>query len=332
MSFLLPPNLHTETGNLRKVGFEIEFGGLSLEQAASIIIGLYGGTLEKKHNYAFIVKNTQFGDFVLESDSRFLSQKKYDSYLEKLGVSPDSLLTENVEKILDKLAGTLVPFEVAMPPLKITELEAAEKIREKLFEHSAQGASSSIFAAFGMQMNPEIPDFKAETIHAYLRSFFLLYDWLVQESDITIARKIAPYINPFPHQYIDLVLSPRYRPDLSQLIEDYLEYSPTRNRPLDLLPLFAYLNKDLVFSFPVEKHLIKPRPTFHYRLPNSEVDDPTWSFAKEWNKWVLVERLASDPDQLSKMTENYLNLRASNPLFLKSPWILKTREWIDATK
>ena len=329
-SFLLPPRLYNSAGEIRKVGFEIEFGGLSLEETAKIILSLYDGTLERKHNFAFKVKGTQFGDFHLESDSRFLSQKKYSAYLEKMGVAPESALTDNVEKFLDKLAGTLLPFEIAMPPIPINQLQAAERIRERLFENSALGTSSSIFAAFGMQFNPEVPDENPQTILGYLRAFFLLYDWLVEESEIAIARRIAPYINPFPQEYMDLVLNPLYQPDMRNLILDYLDFNPTRNRPLDLLPLFTYLNRDLVFRFPVERHLIKARPTFHYRLPNSEIDDPHWSFAKEWNKWVFVEELAADPVKSLRMSYDYFEFHSPSRIFQKGPWVSKTREWIDA--
>jgi hypothetical protein len=48
---------------------------------------------------------------------------------------------------------------------------------------------------------------------------------------------------------------------------------------------------------------VRPRPTFHYRLPNCLVDDPSWSFALEWNRWVEVERLAEDPVRLARACE-----------------------------
>jgi hypothetical protein len=89
-------------------------------------------------------------------------------------------------------------------------------------------------------------------------------------------------------------------------MRDYLERNPTRNRPLDWLPLFAHLNKDLVFEYPVEKDLIKPRPTLHYRLPSSLIDDPSWSIATEWNKWVIIDDLAANlvisPELLSSLS------------------------------
>src|SRR6185312_17067732 len=109
-----------------------------------------------------------------------------------------------------------------------------------------------------------------------------VYDWLYIESEIPLARKLAPFIHSFPDDYIELVLDPAYHPDLETFMTDYLINNPTRNRPLDLLPLFAWIDAEKVFSFPVEKDLVKSRPTFHYRLPNSEVDDPDWSVASDW--------------------------------------------------
>lgn len=329
MDFLQPPWTQTEKGETRRVGFEIEFGGLGLEEVAQIIVQLHGGSIQRVHTFSYRIVDTRFGDFVVESDSRFLSQKKYDQYLIKMGLAPDSVLTDNVEKFLEKFAGSLLPFEIAMPPIAMDRLQAAEQIREALYRHSALGVSSSLFAAFGMQINAEVPNFKVETILSYLRAFFLLYDWLVEESEIAIARKIAPYIHPFMNEYVSHVLRPSYRPDLDQLMRDYLRTNSTRNRPLDLLPLFAYLNKDLVFRYPVERDLIKPRPTFHYRLPNSEIDRPDWSFAKEWNKWIQIEKLAADPVRIEKMSQDYMRIHEQKT-FVKSPWILKTREWIDA--
>ena len=74
----------------------------------------------------------------------------------------------------------------------------------------------------------------------------------------------------------------------------------TRDRELDLLPLFAHLVPDQVYAT-VSETLVKPRPTFHYRLPNSRVDDAAWGgVIEEWNRWVAVERLAADAPRLAE--------------------------------
>jgi hypothetical protein len=328
MDFQLPPRIFNEKGEKRRVGFELEFGGLSLEETSRILTLLFGGSALRESDYVYRV-HTYIGDFTLEADSNFLKNKKYEKYLKMLGLSPEtSQLGHDIEEALSKLAGTLIPFEVVMPPLPIDNLTPVERIRQELQQNSAKGTKSSFYMPFGMQFNPEVPDFKSETLLSYLRGFFLLFDWLYEESDISIARRVAPFIHDFPEDYINLVLDPAYAPDLDAFMIDYLRYNSTRNRPLDLLPLFAFMDQEKVFSFPVEKELVKPRPTFHYRLPNSMVDDPHWSIAGDWNKWVEIENLANDQERLRKMMADYIETRDGNFLFVRAKWVEKTRHWL----
>jgi len=327
MEFQVPPRLYTQNGEKRRVGFELEFGGLPLENTAQILLLLFDGQLKRESEFVFKISTT-LGQFGLEADSSFLKSKKYEKYMRLVGLDPGSPgLAHEVEEAVAKLAGTLIPFEIVMPPLPMDNLTAVERIRAELQQHSATGTKSSIFTAFGMQFNPEVPDFKVETLLAYLRSFFLLFDWLYEESHISIARRVAPFIHDFPDTYVGLVLNPNYTPDLNLFMEDYLTHNPTRNRPLDLLPLFAYIDKEKVFAHPVEKDLVKPRPTFHYRLPNSMVDDPNWTIASDWNKWVEIERLADSPSRLQKMTQDYFSTHESL-LFMRSKWVERTRHWL----
>jgi hypothetical protein len=113
-------------------------------------------------------------------------------------------------------------------------------------------------------------------------------------------RHALRFASPYPAGYCRLLLDPAYAPDLPQLIDDYLRYNPTRNRGLDLLPLFAQLDPARVRRV-MDDPRIKPRPTFHFRLPNSRVGDPSWSITGEWRVWLEVERLASDPQRLAEL-------------------------------
>lgn len=329
MEFQLPPRILNDQGEKRRVGFELEFGGLDLFETAKILERMFDGEIERKSQFIMRV-TTVLGDFELEADSTFLKEKRYRKYLSLLGIEKHSEMGESAEALVSKLAGTLIPFEIVTPPLDIDHLEPVENIRKELYRHSAKGTHSSLFTAFGMQFNPELPDFESETILSYMRAFFLLYDWLFEETDVPVSRRVAPFINEFPDEYIRLVLEPSYAPSRNQFMKDYLDHNSTRNRPLDLLPLFAEIDKALVFSYPVEKDLVKQRPTFHYRLPNSEVDNPNWEIAGDWNKWVEIERLAFDDGRLFQMTEDFFETRESNILFVHSKWAEKTRRWLHA--
>lgn len=326
MTFHLPPRLKNQNGEKRRVGFELEFGGLSIPEAADILLGLFGGQIVKQDLYTAVIQN-KIGRFEIEADSTFLKEKRYGKYLEFAGLNS---LSEAADGVMGKLAGTLIPFEIITPPLPIDALEPVEQIRAELLRHSAKGTKSSVFMAFGMQFNPEVPGKDASTLLNHLRAFFLLFDWLYEESEIPVARKVAPFIQNFPEVYSRYVLNPAYNPGLKRFMRDYLEFNPTRNRPLDLLPLFADIDPQLVELFPVEHDLVKARPTFHYRLPNSMVDDPGWQIKSDWNKWVEVERLASDEYRLHRMTEDYFSVRSGNLLFVRSKWAAKTRDWLHA--
>ena len=328
MSFELPPRLNTQDGRPRRVGFELEFGGVGLRETAEILRDIFGGEIETKGEFVLEL-GTDLGKFQIEADALFLKEGRYARYFEALGLNPDpksSLLARGVTDAVASLAGTLVPFEVVTPPIDITKLEVVEEIRRRLHERSARGTNSNPLLAFGMQFNPELPDLGVETILSQLRAFLLLFDWIYEAAEIPIARQLSPYITDFPAAYVTKVLDANYAPDLGTFITDYLDHNPTRNRPLDLLPLLSHLDHDKVFGYPIERDLVKSRPTFHYRLPNSEVDDPAWTIARDWNNWVAVERLAEDPQRSREMAVD--RARIYGEMFPRAKWVKRTREWL----
>ena len=68
---------------------------------------------------------------------------------------------------------------------------------------------------------------------------------------------------------------------------------------------------------------IKPRPTFHYRVPDSRVDEPGWTLTEEWNRWVEVELLAEDSERFEAMRAAFL---AKN--WSRSAWAGETAKWL----
>ena len=134
---------------------------------------------------------------------------------------------------------------------------------------------------------------------------------LSQLPELDLSRSIPPYINAFPSSYVQKVVNPQYWPDLATLIDDYLEENPTRNRVLDMLPIFRFLDEERVDA-KITDALIGSRPTLHYRLPNSEINDPQWSLRLPWNDWMQVEALANNPERLDRWSYRYW-------LFLQQP-------------
>lgn len=318
---------------MRTVGFEIEFGNVPMERTVAIILELYGGEVERKNRFFQKVVNTSLGDFSIEMDARMLTEKSYLKPLQLLNIDiskiqmGDSSLESELENMLEDVVSTVVPYEVGAPPIPITELHQLERLRESLFRHEAKGTFAFPTNIYGTHINPEAPDLEATTLLAYLRAFLLLYPWMRRAMDIDLARRISPYINPFPAAYADMILHQGYKPDLDELMDDYNEYNPDRNRPLDLYPIFAHLRKEKVENYD-DVGKVSARPTFHYRLPNSQIEEEDWLLEKEWNTWVKIDNLAADADKLRQLSKDYLNMRKDTFIGFGRKWAKQTEKWL----
>lgn len=333
MQFKKPPILQNRKGEIRKVGFELEFANLGIEDSAKIIQDLYGGEIKKEHRFSQQVEGTSVGDFSIKIDLKLLNEKSYKKTLGRLNINLQDVqfgersLEYEVESAMEGIFKTVIPYEITTPPLAITELEKLEKLRQALYEHNAEGTRDFLTNAFATHINPEVPDITPESILSYIRAFLLLYPWLLKKREIDLARRVSTFISPFPSKYVDMVLQPSYKPDINSLIEDYHIHNPDRNRPLDMYPLFAAIKEEKVSSYQ-DIGNVKSRETYHYRLPNSLLSSPDWSLAEEWNVWVLIEELANDHARLAKMSKDYLELRENTYIGFDNKWSKQTDEWL----
>ena len=305
--FLLPPVVRNARGDVRKAGFELEYSGVSLNISGVLVRKVFGGEHVIRSTFVHRVRNTRHGEFAVEMDTTILKEKAYERPMRALGFDPKRHDAKWLEWALLGALATVVPTEIASPAIPIDELAPLDELCRLLRDHGAKGTRASWLYAFGMHINPEIPSEDPGQLRDYLRAFLLLYPWLKQRGEIDLTRRVSPYINPFPPAYARLILRPDYPASTERLIDDYLLHNPTRNRPLDMVPVLGHLDRRRVFDRVQEKHLVKARPAFHYRLPNSMVDEPGWSLAAEWNRWVAVERLANDPDRLAEMSRQFLS-------------------------
>lgn len=323
LSYRTPPRTTAEDGQIRRVGVEIEFAGLPVDDAVAIVRDLYGGEDDQKSRFERIVRGTKFGDFRVEIDSKPLLSGKHHRMLDLLGLD-DERAKGVVDGALERIARVWIPCEIVAPPVPYTALPELEELRAALCRAEALGTKASVIYGFGFQLNVEVPSREAETLLRYLQSFLALYDWLSDVIDVDVTRRIGPFINAFPEEYCRKVLDPNYAPSIDTLIDDYLLANATRNRPLDMLPVFATIDEHKVAVAAKDFDKVKARPAFHYRLPNSLVDDPAWSIAVEWNRWCEVERLAEDSLKLREVQQIFSE-RMSGGLGKKA-WIAEVAE------
>ena len=231
--------------------------------------------------------------------------------------------------VIDAAAEKIVPLEIISPPLPLSELERIEKLCDELRKAGALGSREAIYYAFGLQLNPELPDLKASTLVRYLQAFAALYEWLKARHQIDLSRKLTSYIEPWSSTYIDLLVAEDYDPDMDQLMKDYLHYNPTRNKALDLLPLFAHINGDLLSEY-VKDERIKSRPTLHYRLPDCDIDNPLWHFSTVWNDWVVLEQLAANAGDLAELVSEFRKSRKLSFHNLTHSWVDTAEQWLQS--
>ncbi|MEL6913584.1 MAG: amidoligase family protein [Pseudomonadota bacterium] len=252
----------------RACGFEIEFGGINVDDAACVARDLLGGTIDMRGVTATL-KDTDLGSIEIYPDSAFASK------LESYGLMP--------------LVTGVVPVELVTEPLTEDQLTQFDALCTALAAAGATGTREGVFLGYGLHLNIALTSRKADDMARIATAFALMDDSWRAAGAVDLSRRLTPFVSPFPRKLVDwLVATPE--PELVELRKAVLRHSATRNRALDLLPAIAALS-DCEELVPGEK--LKPRPAFHTRLPDARLGDDRWSVALEWNRWVMVEHVAN---------------------------------------
>ena len=288
----------------RKVGVEIEFGGIGTLDTARIIVDRLGGKVETSSPYAATVRDTSIGDVSVELDW---------SWMQKAG--DDGGILDQTKELLAELGRDVVPTEIVAPPLEGDRIDELDMLVRALAANGAKGTRAGLLNGFGMHLNPELweSDLNATTLRRVLQAYLLKSADLREAIQVDFTRTLLPFVAAFGDDYMRHVLRTDYDPDMATLIDDYITFNPTRNRELDMLPVFAHVDGDRVRGR-LHDQKISSRPTFHWRLPNADLESPFWSIAHEWERWLSVEELAIDELQLSERIDSWARERAR-------PWL-----------
>lgn len=324
-----PPHRTTADGAQRRVGVELEFAAVSAGKGASLVQELFGGRIEKEDPHRYHILDTSLGNFTCELDTQYAHRSYAEDETHEAG-SEDaiSFLLNGFQRELQTLFGDIsslvMPYEVTCPPIEIEELPRLEALVDALRMAGAEGTRASPFYAFGAQLNPELAAGGTAWILSVFKAYLLLSDWLRAVISLHLTRQLVDFASPFPRAYVRKVVDPDYWPDRDRFIDDYLAHNATRNRELDMLPMFTWLDAERVCAV-VKDPRVKPRPTFHYRLPDANVGQPHWGVILEWNRWCVVEQLAERRDILDAMGVDW---RANDDRFFPENWAIRASEWL----
>ncbi len=328
-SYPMPSSVHTGRGEPRRIGVELEFAGLDLPLASRLVADALGGEIEVLSDYEHRVETPELGPFNVELDFEYLKARGREGPSQTEGLGAD--LEQWSEEVIAGIARQVVPLEVVSPPLPMARLAEVDVLVAALRAEGALGTGHSPIYAFGLHLNPEMPALDAATIVAYMQAFLCLHDWLIEREQVDLSRRITPYINAFPREYVERVLAPGYAPEQTGFADDYLQWNADRNRALDLLPLLAHLDEDRVRRA-IDDPRIKARPALHYRLPNCEVDAEGWGVHRAWGHWLAVEHLAGDDAVRADFCAAYLAHLERGLGGLLEPWWKQCEERLAKTR
>ncbi len=323
----LPPRQTNYRGEPRHVGVEIEFASLSVQDSAQKLQAMFGGTMVEEDPHRLHLRETRLGNFTCELDTQYAHDKPdrnrnggrrgfFDGSIEKLRA--------RLRVLFGDISSLVMPCEVVAPPIVLADLHRLDDLVEELAKAGGSGTRASVFYAFGAQLNPDIAEQSSEWIVSVLKAYLLLSDWLRAVIAVDLTRKLTSYTDPFPASYVRQVVDPAYWPDMGRLMADHIAANPTRNRELDMLPLFAWIDEAYVKAR-VDDPRISKRPTFHYRLPDANVDLPGWNVTLEWNRWCAVERLADNRAALDAMGAAYI---ANADKLVPENWAVRASDWL----
>lgn len=269
----------------RRVGVEVEFGGLSAKEAASVLHGITGGQVTELDPHRFEIECSDLGKLRVELDSKYVHGSKDASKLER-----------SAREWAGDVSDALVPTELVTDPLPVSALSKVDHLVAALATAGATGNEQPHLAC-GLHLNIEWADREVEPILRILQAFMILAPELRTQIDPDTTRKLLPFIAQYRGGYQDKVLDPAYSPDFPEFVRDYCEANPNKNRELDLFPLLASIDRDVVASV-LGEDPSAVRPAFHYRLPDARIGDSSWSISQEWQRWLAIEDLARDRSTL----------------------------------
>lgn len=277
----LPQPLNAK-GDQRLVGVEIELGGLPEAEVARLCAEAVGGTLKQVDSHIWHVGDSRIGRLEVYLD--IFLRKAQKSKLRDLALD---------------LGREVVPVEIVTEPLDMEGLARLDALREVLREAGALGSGAGWFFGFGLHLNIEIASEADADIVRPLLAYALIEDWLRTDDPIDESRRLLPFTDPYPTEFVRALIGAGPGATREHVTGLYLEHTPSRNRGLDMLPVFAQFEPDRIAAAISDK--TSARPTFHFRLPDCRIDEAGWSIADEWRRWLTVERVAADAALLDRL-------------------------------
>lgn len=310
ISSLPDPTRHD--GTLRKVGIEVELGGLPEGRVAEFIAGRFGGEVKKTGAYTRAVRGSEIGDVEVLLDTALR----------------DRVSGEVARTGLD-WGRAVIPVEFVTQPIDPADIPRIDALCTDLARAGGFGTEDGVLLGFGLHLNVALRGMAIDDILPGLTAFALVEDWMRSRIPIDPSRRALPFVDPYPAPFLDRLCDPTIDWTQERLTRVYLEEAGSRNHALDLLPILKQADPERVVAAVPQMGHKSARPAWHYRLPDARIDDPGWSIALEWNRWCEVERIAADALLLDRLKSAWRAYR-DRVLPIPGQWASVSADILDA--
>jgi len=217
----------------------------------------------------------------------------------------DTALTElghgaAVDALLDA-ARQVVPVEIVTEPLTPQQVAQLDEICPILRRAGARGSRDGVLYGFGVHLNVEIPGRDTPHLARIIRAYGLLEPVLRDRMALDGTRRLLPFVRPWPVALVRDLIAAGDEAGLGTIAALYANHTQSRNHGLDLLPLLKWADGDR-YSDLFGNAKSGARPAFHFRLPESRIDEAHWSLTQPWAQWLVVEQVADHLPTLNALS------------------------------
>lgn len=299
-------------GTTRKVGIEVECGGVSEGRLAELVAERFGGEVETTGPYARTVRGTEIGDVEVLLDT--VLREKVSGEVAKAGLN---------------WSRAVIPVEFVTPPVDPAEIPRLDALCGDIARAGAFGTEDGVLLGFGLHLNVALRGMEVADILPALTAFALIEDWMRGRVQIDASRRLLPFVDPYPASLLDRLCDPVVEWTFERLTAIYLAEAASRNHALDALPILKQVHLERVDEAVPQMAHKSARPAWHYRLPDARIGDPDWSIALEWNRWCAIERVAADAQLLGRLKGAWRDYR-NRALPIPGQWASVSAEILDA--
>ena len=276
----------------RRVGVEIEFALVEAHYAADAVARAIGGRVRREGLHRAVIEESPIGRVKFELDTRFAKPADKPDIIDR------ALEEFDLRETAADMLAAVVPVEMITEPLDRAGLEILDTAIAALRKAGAVGTRHSPINAFGMHLNIALDPCDPVLAVRIAAAYAFVEPWLRRQMEVNLSRRATPFVDPYPPGYLRTLaraFAGGEAPGLGGFLAIYVDWNPTRNRGLDMWPMLGFLDRaaaEEALGAPVKG----PRPAFHYRLPDSDIENPRWTPRGDLARWERIEALAETPE------------------------------------